>query len=248
MAISEKYFKEKFEGKSFTIEEVSKSLDISISTVYSIIRRLLLSKEIVKIAPKTYKFYEVKEIEPSKEIGNLRKFLLENETREFKFTGLCVLESFLHHVPFVLIYHLFVEKGSSEDIIKKLEEYNKEIVIVPELSSNELNMIVNKTNTKKILIVKERSYFKYSKKGLASPESAFVDIFFEITRGKIPYLETDLNEILKIMIHNNLINFSMLINYAHDRKIDNEIIDILKEISKEIEMSKEVLKWISKNT
>ena len=57
MAISEKYFKEKFEEKSFTIGEVSKRLDIPISTVYSIIRRLLLSKEIVKIAPKTYKFY-----------------------------------------------------------------------------------------------------------------------------------------------------------------------------------------------
>jgi len=248
MAISEKYFKEKFEGKSFTVEEVSKTLDISISNVYSIIRRLLLSKEIVKIAPKTYKFYEVKKIKPSKEIEDLRKFLLENETREFKFTGLCVLESFLHHVPFVLVYHLFVEKGSGEDIIKKLEEHSKEIIIVPELSSKELSMIIDKTNKQKILIVKERSYFKYSKDGLASPEGAFVDLFFEITRGKIPYFETDLNEIIKIMVHNNLINFSMLINYAHDRKIDNEVIDILKGISQEINIPKEVSKWISKNT
>jgi len=248
MAISDKYFKDKFEGKSFTVAEVSSLLDMSVSTVYSIIRRLLLSKEIVKIAPKTYKFYEIREIEPSKEIGDLRKFLLNNETREFKFTGLCVLESFLHHVPFVLIYHLFVEKGSSEDIIKKLEGYNKEMIIVPELNSNELNMIINKTNTKKVLIVKERSYFKYSRKGLASPESAFIDLFFEITREKIPYLETDLKEILKIMVHNNLINFSMLINYAHDKKMDNEIINFLREISEEIEMPKEVLKWTSKNT
>jgi len=247
MALSERYFKEKFEGKTFNIGEVSRTLNIPVSTVYSIIRKLLFAREIVKIAPKTYKFYEVREIKPAKAIEDLRNLLLKTETRRFKFTGLCVLESFLHHIPFILVYHLFVEKGSSEDIIKKLEEYNKEIVIVPEINSNELNMIINKTNTKQVLIVKERNYFKYSRKGLASPESAFVDLFFEITREKIPYFETDLKEILKVLIHNNLINFSMLINYAHDRKVDKEIITILRELSEEIELPKEVLKWISKN-
>ena len=102
-------------------------------------------------------------------------------------------------------------------------------------------------NTKKVLIVKERNYFKYLKKGLASPESAFVDLFFEITREEIPYFETDLKEILKVLIHNNLINFSMLINYAHDRKIDDEIILLLKDLSNDVQLPKEALKWISRS-
>lgn len=242
MSLSESYFKEKFEGKTFKVDDVSETLAMPLSTVYSIIRRLLLAREIVKVAPKTYKFYGVKVIKPSQDIDKLRKCLLETETSRFKFTGLCVLEQFLHHAPFVLIYHLFTEKGRGEDIIKNLEELNTTTVIVPELSARELDMIISKTNAKKILIVKERNYFKYLKNGLASPESAYVDLFFEVTREKIPYLETDLSEMLKSLIHNNLINFSMLLNYAHDRKIDKEVLKLLKSLSKEIKLPDEALK------
>ncbi|GEM_PF-4415408 len=247
MNLSERYFKETLGGTEFSVSEASKLLNIPISTVYAIIRKLLLTREITKLAPKTYAFYEVKKIEPSKEINDLRSLLLKIETRRFKFTGLCILESFLHHVPTVLVYTLFVERGSSEDIIRKLEEFKTDILIVPEVTSKELELLINKTNAKKILIVKERKYFKYSSAGLASPESAFIDLFFEITRKNLPYFETDLKEIFKTIACDKLVNYSILFNYAHERKVTDEVNHFLKSLSLEIELPKTVLKWISKN-
>ena len=249
MVSSERYFRDRFEGRVFAVDEASGSLKVSPSTVYSIVKKMTSSGQMTKLASGKYRFGRAGKIKPSEEIDRLRRFLLEKETRKFKFTCLSVLEPFLHHVPFVRIYHLFVEKGSGEDVIKNLGEREKSaakrrkktegVFIAPELNSRETELVVNQAGAQKILMVKERNYFRYSNEGLASPESAFVDLFFEITREKMPYLETDLDEMMKTMAQKNLINFSALMNYAHDRKIDPEIARSLKKMSEEIEIPKE---------
>ena len=126
MALSERYFKEKFEGKTFNIGEVSKTLNIPVSTVYSIIRKLLFAREIVKIAPKTYKFYEVREIKPAKAIEDLRNLLLKTETRRFKFTvynpdydSEKILAEEVYHIVFEII------REASPKTFKTIQAWHK---------------------------------------------------------------------------------------------------------------------------
>jgi hypothetical protein len=61
-------------------------------------------------------------------------------------------------------------------------------------------------------------------------------------------MKTDLKEILKELVLKSLINYSRLMRYAHERKLTEEIKNILLNLSKEMELPRgglDVLRKIS---
>ena len=117
---------------------------------------------------------------------------------------------------------------------------NTAVLINPAL--NEIDIMLNNTKIKKIVVIRENNYFYSSKNGLASIESAFIDLFFEVTREKMPFIKTDLEEIIKSLALNGMINYSRLMKYAKIRGIQGELRLFLKHISKSVEIPKEALK------
>jgi len=90
--------------------------------------------------------------------------------------------------------------------------------------------------SEKLIIIRENNYFYSSKEGLSSKESAFIDLYFEVTRGRLPFIKTDLEEIFRSLAMNNLVNYSRLMRYAKERGIKEEIKEFLQKISEFVEI------------
>mgnify|MGYP006293881109 CR=1 FL=1 len=236
-----KEIKEQFQNEKFTISDICGVLDIAESTAYSIIKEMKKRNLIMSPVRGIFVLSNPKKISIPKEIRTMRNHLLETITRTFSFTALSILEPFLHHIPFVSIYHLFVEPGSAEDFKEKIKNISESVILI-EPSLDDIHLILEKIDAKKLVIIRENKYFYASKNGLHSKEGAFIDLYFEVTREKIPFIRGDVDEIFKSLVLNDLINFSHLFKYANERGIKNEIKDYLTKIAKDIEIPKAALK------
>lgn len=221
--------KERFKNKEFTISDLCRLLNIKESTAYWIVRELRKKNLIVKPMRGIYKLASPKEIIPAKDIEKIRKHFLKTMTRKFSFTGLSILEPFIHHIPFVFIYHLFVERGSAEDFMDEIKKVSKATVLI-EPSKDDVVLLLNNADIKKIIVIRENNYFYSSKHGLSSKEAAFVDLYFETTRKKMPFMRTDLEEIFKSLAINNMISYSRLLKYSKERGIKKEIKKFLRKM------------------
>ena len=103
-------------------------------------------------------------------------------------------------------------------------------LVEPELRDFEL--LSNKANFKEFIVIRENAYFYSSKDHCASLEKAFVDLYFEITRQKLP-LPDKLVPILTELMQHNRINFTTLLKCAHERGIKQEFLELLRSITKQ---------------
>ena len=227
--------KEEVGENEFDVDDLCNLLDIKRSTAYWVIRELRDRNLVVKPMRGRYRLSSSKIVNPPRDIEGIRKHLLKKITRRFSFTGLSVLESFIHHIPYVIIYHLFVEPGSSGDFKTEIGNISRmEVLIEP--SMGEITLFLDKVDVKKLIIIRENNYFYSSKEGLSSKESAFIDLYFEVTRGRLPFIETDMEEIFRSLAMNNLVNYSRLMKYAKERGVKWEIKEFLQSISDSIEI------------
>jgi len=194
--------KNEFGDKEFKVTDMCKLLKVKERAAYYILNELEEGSKIVKMMRGVYKLSSPKRLRPSKEIDEIRNHLLKRITRRFRFTGLSILEMFVHHVPFVLSEHL-------------------------------RNLLAH-VNAKKIIIIRELSYFYAADNGLSSPEEAFIDLYFEVTRERIPFMEMDLAEIFKSLAAINILNYSKLLWYAKERKLKDEIKTFLRRLASEV--------------
>lgn len=233
--------KERFGEKAFIIDGLCKLLNIKRSSAYRAIYNLKKENLIVRPLRGLYKAYTPKTVSLPKDIEEIRKHLLKKVTRKFSFTGLSVLESFIHHVPYVLIYHLFAEPNSAEDFKAEIKKVSG-ITVLIEPKLNDISLILNTLPLKKLIVIRENNYFYSSKEGLSSKEAAFTDLYFEVTREKMPFIKTDLEEIFKSLAINNLINYSVLTKYAKERGLKDEIKKFLRKMADVADIPSQVLK------
>lgn len=230
----------KFGDSEFTLKEVCTLLNIKKSTAYWRLYDLKRDNRVIRVMKGVYKLSSPKELRPPTEIDSLRNHLLKRITRRFRFTGLSILESFVHHVPFVLFYHLYVEPGSAEDFKAELEAVSKMVILIGPKPEHLRNLLAH-VNAKKIIVIRELSYFYAAENGLSSPEEAFIDLYFEVTRERIPFIKMDLEEIFKSLAMMNILNYSKLRWYAKERKLKSEIEDFLRRIASDVHIPPEAL-------
>lgn len=230
-----KELKRKIRGNNFfTIKEATEYLGLGRRATYSLVKELIERGEVAKIAKNTYKFSKLR-TKPrlNANLEKIGKILLKKTSLEFSFTGLSVLEKYLHHIPYSMVYLLYLEPGSGEEV-NDLISSKATVLINP--SYEEITLLLEKTKVKSLLVGKELNYFYSSKGGIASYEKAFIDLYFEVTRGNLPFIRTDLNEILRSLVMNDELNYSVLLRCAGIRKIESEVDILLKEFSKEFEI------------
>ncbi|NOQ56086.1 MAG: hypothetical protein GQ477_04750 [Nanohaloarchaea archaeon] len=242
----EKYLKDKYIDKEFTFEELLEKLPYSKHKLYDKLNELIKTNKIVKIAEGVYTLRKSEIIKTPEDISNLSDKLKTRITRKFKFTGLCVLLPLVHHTPYSITYLIYVEKGSGEDFKELISIIKPNMPILLNPKINEILLILNETNKNVILTIRENNYFYGKEYGISYLDTAFVDLYFEVSRDKIPFMKSDLKEILKELILKDSVNYSRLMRYAHERKLTHEIKDMLLELSKIIEVPKAGLNVLQK--
>lgn len=230
----EKRLKEAYKDSLFSEKDISSSLKIPFEKAHYIRYKLLKNGEIVRLAQGIYKFRKNKiefNIFPHLEI--LRQILLKLN-KKFVFTATSLLNNFFNKNICVL----YVEKGAAKLFETEIERFNLNYTVLVNPTKDEINLFIEKANAKNFIIIRENSYFYSSKKGIASVDSAFVDLYFEITRGKLP-LENKLASIFEELAGNDCINISTLLKCAKERGIKKEIIDFIRLCRVDNEIIKE---------
>jgi hypothetical protein len=233
----ETYLKNEYRDKEFRFGRLLDELPYKKSKLYELLNDLINANKVVKIAEGVYKFKE-SDIKIIPEIVRLSDKLKKTMTRRFKFTALSVLFPLIHHTPYSITYTMYVESGSGEDFKDVISSMDSTLAIILNPKKEDILLIMNEANKNKILAIKENSYFYGKEHGIAYHDTAFVDLYFEVSRDKIPFMKSDLKEILKELVIKDLINYSRLIRYANERKLANEIKTFLLELSKDIELPK----------
>jgi len=151
MDIETKYnkIKEKVGENDFDVDDLCSLLNIKRSTAYWVIRELKNKNLIVKPMRGLYRLSSSRIVNPPGDIERIRKYLLKKITRRFSFTGLSVLESFIHHIPYVIIYHLFVEPGSSEDFKTEIGNISRMGVLI-EPTIGDITLFLDNVSVKKL--------------------------------------------------------------------------------------------------
>ena len=235
-----------YRNQEFTFKELLTKFPYKKSKLYELLNDLIKTNKVIKIAEGTYKLRESEIFKIPEEISNLSDKLKTKITRKFKFTGLCVLLPFIHHTPYSITYLIYVERGSGEDFKELISRMKPAMSILLNPKREDILLILNETKKNKIVAIRENNYFYGKEYGIAYFDTSFVDLYFEVSRNNIPFMKSDIKEILKELILKNLVNYSRLMRYAHERKLTHEIKDILMELSKDIELPKGGLNVLQK--
>jgi len=224
----------------FKIKEFANSREVSVSRAYAILNKLMGDGKVVRLASNLYKFSE-KSTEPrlNKDLEKIKETLWDKGFN-FSFTAMSVLEKYIHHIPYSIIYHLYTKKGSGEPI--RAEIKGKEVALLLSPSYGELVTLIEEGRVNKVLIIRENNYLTLSKEGVSSYEKALIDLYFAVTRGKIPFMKSELYYLAEALVFHDEINFSRLFTYAKIRKIFPEIKKFIKKLSETSEIPREVLR------
>ena len=230
----------KLKNKYFKIKEFANSREMSVSRAYAILNKLIGEGKVVRLASNLYKFSE-KSTEPklNRDLEKIKETLW-TKGFNFSFTGMSVLEKYIHHIPYSVIYHIYIKKGSGDSI--KAEIKRRDIALLLDPSYDEVVTLIEEGKVNEILVIRENNYLALSKEGVSSYEKALIDLYFEVTRGKIPFMKSELYYLAEALIFHDEINFSQLFTYAKIRKIFPEIINFIKKLSETSEIPKEVLR------
>lgn len=223
----------------FNVKDFANMKKVSTSRAYSILHKDISDGKITKLASNLYTYSNLKKSPVlNKDLEKIREHLW-GRGFHFSFTCMSVLERRIHHIPYSMIYHLYTEGGLGDSIRSEIKQ--KDIAFLIEPRYEEIVTLLEEGNVNKILIIRENRYLSLSDKGISGYEKALVDLYFEISRKKIPFMESELYYIAEALIYHNEINFSVLFNYAKLRKIFSEIKSFIKNLSKTSEIPEEVI-------
>ena len=158
--------------------------------------------------------------------------LLRNKGIEFMITGGSLLYRFFHHLPKRLIHLIYVKKGAGEVAVTLLREAEIRALLNP--SRSEINVTLENFPERDVFVVREFMELLGNLDGNASIERALVDLYFESTRRRIPFLEEEAGRILFKVLRTEPINFSHLLMLAGRRGIREEMEAIAKFVRPEL--------------
>ncbi|MDI6786486.1 MAG: hypothetical protein QMD92_07220 [bacterium] len=198
-----------------------------------IIQRLVKTRKLEKIGRGIYSMDGVGE-EPRMHISESMekiKQVLKEQGVKFMITGPDIVQEYINLIPKRMFHLIYVARGSGEwahEIIEK--KIGKKGLINP--SEREIRNLLFHYN-EDIIIIREvgETSIEYQNEGIATIEKAIVDLYFETTRKRIPFDNTELAEILQNILMRTRIDYSRLLRAATRRNIYSEIILILRTLN-----------------
>jgi hypothetical protein len=240
--------KSKFNYGIFRAKDSLKLLDeekgYSRGTGYRILHDLCEKGLIERLGRGIYKVLKTVELKetvaPSTSVsvefvsGSLTKArdLLRDRGIEFMITGGSLLYRFFHYLPKRLIHLIYVKRGAGEVAVTLLREAGMRALLNP--SRSDINVTLDNFPERDILVVREFMELPGNLDGNASVERALVDLYFESTRTRMPFLEEEAGRILFKVLRTEPINFSRLLMLAGRRGIREEMEAVAKFVLPEL--------------
>jgi hypothetical protein len=240
--------KSKFNNGIFRTKDVFKLLNekkgYSRGTVYRILHDLCKKGLIERLGRGIYKVLKTVELKETVTVSTSvsvefvpgplteARDLLRNRGIEFMITGGSLLYRFFHHLPKRLIHLIYVKKGAGEVAVTLLREAEMRALLNP--SRSEINVTLENFPERDIFVVREFMELPGNLGGNASIERALVDLYFESTRARMPFLEEEAGRILFKVLRTEPINFSRLLMLAGRRGIREEMEAIAKFVRPEL--------------
>lgn len=238
------------EDDAFTISDATNALERPVSTVRWILWNLADLGKIARIGHGLYSFrYHAPQISTPhlSNLGKKIKTTLEEFGVSFFISGLDIVKGYMIHVPERYPVITFIEQNKIEEVQELLSNQNIDSIIGSK--AKDFNKLQYFPSLGDIVILRQTNEFNYSHEGLAEPEKAFVDLYFEITRGSYPLSLAELGRIYLNMKRRGALNLTHLSKISIRRNIHHDIRYILnyKRISTHAFKFSEILKELEKD-
>jgi uncharacterized protein DUF6577/putative AbiEi antitoxin of type IV toxin-antitoxin system len=215
--------------KIFTIEDAESALKLKRSSIYWILHNLADEKRLRRVARGYYVIASVRE-RPSgrpsiSELAKKALAILSAQGIRFYVTGLDVLTEYFDQVPASYPPLFYIEKGSSDWAARALEKLGAPLVLNPK--AGEVSIARSVRPDDRLIILRETAEFGFVSELFAEEEKAFVDVYYETTRGYYDFSVGDLAHILVTYFYRGKLNPVRMIGAARRRRIEGEIRHLL---------------------
>lgn len=240
-----KLLKQEYQNNPFSPTEAHKTLKkvkgYSKNAVYNILHELYITGSLMKLGRGIYQIpEEPADLHASFSINNripvkinspiLEKAmsLLDKIGVEYMVTGPSTLTGYHHYLSHRALHIVYVIKGAGDYALKTLKDEGLNALLEPAL--NQLQAALDLLDTTDIFIIREFAELRGNINGKASRERAIIDTYFETTREKIPFSESETGRIIANMFRREKLDITHLLNIASRRGIRDEITWIVKEL------------------
>ena len=155
------------------------------------------------------------------ELIELHDHLKESFEHNFQFTGLSTLAPFLQNAYGRLVYSIHTINGAGQPLLESISDHSKEFVVLLNPKVREFETLFEATKSSRFIAVRE--YEENPAPAWARPEKAWLDLYFEVTRGLLPLYNDELILILDELLSIGLVTPTRLRSLARRRKIQGEI-------------------------
>lgn len=206
--------------------------NVSKEEIIKLLNKLIRRGKIFTVGRNLYTFQSAgKEpvIHLSEEMEKIRKILNDNGIN-YIITGLDILKEYVNLIPKRMIHLIYVVKGSGELAKNIIEKKTNRMCILNPIRKEIRNIFMHYGDDSIVLREVGESSIEYHNQGIASLEKAIVDLYFETTRKRIPFSNTELINILKNIFVGTKIEYTKLLRAATRRNMKAEFVLILKQL------------------
>ncbi len=161
------------------------------------------------------------------DLVELHDYLKETFEHDFQFTGLSTLVPFLHNTHGKIVYTIHTVPGAGQSLLEAISDHAGGFTVVLNPSRQDLAAVLYGTEHSKFIVIRE--YRERLSLAWAGPEKAWLDLYFEVTRDRIPLYHDDLILVLDELLDAGLARPAKLRSLARRRQILNEIEEYLPE-------------------
>ena len=168
----------------------------------------------------------------SENLLELYESLSEKFNNSFYFTGTSILEGFQNNLPAIQYYFIYCNVGETKSISKAIRKLNNNFLVLENPKKDEIMASIKSTRLNKIIILREkqRDIAELREGPVASIETAFVDLYFEIKHEQVPIIESEINEIFESILISGEININKIRRRATKRKVKKKLEEVLGRI------------------
>jgi len=216
------------ENPAFTVADAVGVLKAKETTVRWVLWNLCDKGKIIRIGKGLYTFRsqgQHKSLPHLSAMAKEVKKIFEEAGLEFFISGLDILAGYMTHVPEKYPVLVFVGRENMDEAHDLLESQKIDSIIGDKV--NEYKKIYRILPLSELTILRPTREFDYSKDGIAEPEKAFVDLYYEVTRASFPLSLEELGRIFLNMHRRIFINETRLSKVAIRRNLHHDVRYIL---------------------
>ena len=150
------------------------------------------------------------------------KSILDETGFEYYISGIDIILRYMHHVPEQYPVILFVEKNAKDSIRSELRQQGIRIIEPTELRKAYEDLVFSGDDSvSAVMYVTDN--FEMSDDGIATPEKAFLDLYYAISRNGYPVSLQELARIYQNMIRLGTLDKKKLLAAAVKRNLKYDI-------------------------